>query len=146
MNLRNSHYAGLLKRTIAFIIDAAIVVFVSTLISMLTLWFIDLFNQLNHVNLSYLIVSISSIWFFLTYILYFSILESSAWQVTLGKKLVGIFVCNLNGEQIGFYRSVVRNLVKLGNMIFFPLILLILFSTKKQGIHDLIANTIVRNM
>ncbi|HUN69643.1 MAG TPA: RDD family protein, partial [Burkholderiales bacterium] len=44
---------------------------------------------------------------------YFAISESSSWQGTLGKRLLGLRVTDLNGARIGFGRANVRHLSKL---------------------------------
>jgi uncharacterized RDD family membrane protein YckC len=77
-------------------------------------------------------------------ILYFSMLESSGMQATLGKKAVGIAVTDLQGQRISFLRALGRYLGKYIS----ALILLIGFimagiTEKKQALHDLMAGTLV---
>jgi uncharacterized RDD family membrane protein YckC len=48
---------------------------------------------------------------------YGAVLESSAWQATLGKRLLGLRVYGARGERIAFPQAVGRNLVKDGPFI-----------------------------
>ena len=45
--------------------------------------------------------------------LYYSLLESSAWQATLGKKALGLEVTDLDGNRIGFGRATGRFFAKI---------------------------------
>ncbi len=75
---------------------------------------------------------------------YFAGLQSSKMQATLGKKMLGLKVTDLNGNRITFWRALGRYFA----MSFLSGILLIgfilaAFTEKKQSLHDLIASTIV---
>jgi uncharacterized RDD family membrane protein YckC len=76
--------------------------------------------------------------------LYWALLESSAWQATLGKKILGLRVTDLEGRRISFARASGRYFGKL----FSQLILLIgflmaAFTARKQALHDMIAGCLV---
>jgi len=76
--------------------------------------------------------------------LYYTLLESSNWQATLGKKAVGLKVTDLQGEQIGFGRANARYWSKiLSGLILMIGFLMVAFTEKKQGLHDRIAKTLV---
>jgi uncharacterized RDD family membrane protein YckC len=76
--------------------------------------------------------------------LYFTLLESSAWQATLGKRAVGIKVTDLQGDKIGFGRANARYWSKiLSAILLFIGFLMAAFTEKKQALHDLIAGTLV---
>lgn len=45
--------------------------------------------------------------------LYFAILESSKWQATIGKKLLGLKVVEVNGNRIGFWKITLKLLLQL---------------------------------
>ena len=78
------------------------------------------------------------------YILYFSIMESSKYQGTVGKLAVGIKVTNVNGERVSFGTALVRNLGKIiSQIILYIGFLMAAFTEKKQGLHDIIASTLV---
>ncbi|WP_026583091.1 RDD family protein [Bacillus sp. J33] len=75
---------------------------------------------------------------------YFAGLHASKWQGTVGKKILGLKVTDLNGNRISFWRALGRYLA----MSFLSGILLIgyiiaAFTEKKQALHDLIAGTVV---
>lgn len=70
--------------------------------------------------------------------------ESSAWQATLGKRLVGLAVTDENGERISFVRASCRHLSKLLSAL--PLgigFLITPFTARKQALHDLISHSLV---
>ncbi|MCX7971515.1 MAG: RDD family protein [Negativicutes bacterium] len=71
-------------------------------------------------------------------------MESSKFQATLGKIIVGLAVTDLNGHRIGFGRAVVRNIGKciLGKF-FLVGYLTIPLSARRQGLYDMLARTAV---
>ena len=76
--------------------------------------------------------------------LYHSLFESSSWQATLGKKLLGIRVTDLNGNRISFGRATGRYFgMILSGMICFIGFVMVAFTEKKQGLHDMLAGTLV---
>lgn len=76
--------------------------------------------------------------------LYYALLESSAWQATLGKKALGLEVTDLVGRRIGFGRATGRFFAKiLSTLILFIGFFMIGFTSKKQGLHDILAGTLV---
>jgi uncharacterized RDD family membrane protein YckC len=76
--------------------------------------------------------------------LYFSIMESSEQQATVGKKAMGLVVADMHGKKLSFARATGRHLAKIfaGLLLGFGYIMVI-FTEKKQGLHDLIAECIV---
>jgi uncharacterized RDD family membrane protein YckC len=75
---------------------------------------------------------------------YYSLLESSSWQGTLGKKLLGMRVTDLNGNRISFGRATGRYFGKiLSGMICFIGFVMVAFTEKRQGLHDMLAGTLV---
>ena len=82
--------------------------------------------------------------FILATILYYALFESSRRQATPGKMLVGIFVTDLQGKRIGFWRAVVRTMAKaISKLILYFGFALALFSSRNQALHDLFAGTLV---
>lgn len=78
--------------------------------------------------------------------LYFALCESSAWQATVGKLAMGIRVTDLQGRRISFPRALGRYAAKiLSAMILLLGFLMIAWTRRKQGLHDLLANTLVLN-
>lgn len=79
------------------------------------------------------------VWFF-----YAPILESSDIRATIGKRLVGIQVTDLEGNGISFRAALIRNVLKfVSSAIVFIGFFFVLFTEKKQSLHDLLAETVV---
>lgn len=78
--------------------------------------------------------------------LYFAICESSAWQATVGKLALGIRVTDLQGSRISFPRALGRYPAKLLSTLILGIgFLMVAWTHRKQGLHDLIAGTLVLN-
>jgi uncharacterized RDD family membrane protein YckC len=78
------------------------------------------------------------------WLLYAPFLESSALRATVGKKLLGIQVVDLQGNTITFRAAMIRSLMKLVSCVFaFLPYLLALFTDRKQALHDIVAETVV---
>jgi uncharacterized RDD family membrane protein YckC len=76
--------------------------------------------------------------------LYYAILESSAWQGTVGKKVLGLRVTDLSGNRISFGRATGRFFAKLvSNFTFMIGYIMAGFTAKKQALHDMIAGCLV---
>lgn len=67
---------------------------------------------------------------------------SSDWQGTVGKRVMHLKVTRSNGEKLTIYRSLLRSFTKsLTMMSLFIGYLIIIVHKRKQGIHDMIADT-----
>lgn len=76
--------------------------------------------------------------------LYFALMESSALQATVGKLAVGVVVTDLNGNRISFARATGRYFAKiLSGLILLIGYIMVAFTERKQGLHDMIAGTLV---
>lgn len=76
--------------------------------------------------------------------LYFALMESSGWQATLGKRVCGLRVTDLEGNRISFGRASGRYFAKILSWITLYIgYLMIAFTEKKQGLHDILAGTLV---
>ncbi|WP_252258263.1 RDD family protein [Erythrobacter aurantius] len=77
-------------------------------------------------------------------IAYFAGLESSARQATPGKMALGLIVTDVNGGRISFLRALGRYFAKiLSGMILFIGFIMVGFTERKQGLHDILASTLV---
>ncbi|MGA9986359.1 MAG: RDD family protein, partial [Terriglobales bacterium] len=77
--------------------------------------------------------------------LYEAFMESSSYQATLGKMIFGMKVTDLNGNRISFERATGRHFAKwLSGMILFIGYIMVGLTERKQGLHDLLAGTLVR--
>ncbi len=48
----------------------------------------------------------------LPFTLYFALCESSRWQASVGKRIVGLRACRRSGEPLSFARALLRNAIK----------------------------------
>lgn len=75
---------------------------------------------------------------------YFSLMQSSSKQATLGKMAVGVKVVNANGETISFPQAIGRYLSKIVSAIILLIgFIMAGFDSKKQALHDKMARTFV---
>jgi uncharacterized RDD family membrane protein YckC len=82
--------------------------------------------------------------FWVLELLYRAAFESSRWQATIGKRLLGLSVVTEEGYRMNFGRAALRHVLKLISVIPFNLgYLIIAFHDRKQGFHDLLAKTFV---
>lgn len=76
--------------------------------------------------------------------LYYAAMESSKFQGTVGKLAVGLAVTDLSGRRISFWRATGRYFGKiLSAAILFIGYIMAGFTERKQGLHDLLAGTLV---
>jgi uncharacterized RDD family membrane protein YckC len=77
--------------------------------------------------------------------LYHAWMESSEWQATVGKRVLGLVVTDAAGQRISFGRATARHFSKIiTNMV--PLAIGYImagFTEKKQALHDMIAGCLV---
>jgi uncharacterized RDD family membrane protein YckC len=77
--------------------------------------------------------------------LYEALLTSSSWQGTIGKRVLSLRVTDLEGNRISFARATGRFLGKfLSRMIMDIGFIMVAFTERKQGLHDLLAGTLVK--
>ena len=78
--------------------------------------------------------------------LYFAFCESSAWQGTVGKLALGIRVTDMSGARITLPRALGRYPAKyLSTFVFGIGFLMVAWTRRKQGLHDLVVGTLVLN-
>ena len=89
-------------------------------------------------NLSVQLLSIVISW------LYFALMESSNKQATVGKIALNLRVTDMAGNRVSFARATGRYFGKyLSGMIFLIGFLMAAFTSKKQALHDVLADTLV---
>ena len=83
--------------------------------------------------------------FFLGWI-YYSVMESSPTQGTLGKMALGIKVTDLEGNKVGFGKATGRYFGKIISALILLIgFIMVAFTEKKQGLHDMMAGCLVVN-
>ena len=77
-------------------------------------------------------------------VFYSSILNISKFKGTLGKVLFKTSVVNYEGESLTFIQSLLRELLKIFTLqLFAPLLACVLFTSRRQALHDLAVKSIV---
>jgi uncharacterized RDD family membrane protein YckC len=143
-------YAGFWRRFWAFIIDGFVIGIVMMPFG-LGLWgtiaALGAARRDSAETLAGIIAASMMVWMLrvLASWLYGALFESSAWQATPGKKLFGLRVTDLEGRRISFLRATGRAFGKwLSGLILCIGFIMVAFTEKKQGLHDLLAGTVVR--
>ena len=78
---------------------------------------------------------------------YCASMESSSIQGTLGKMALGIKVTDIEGNKIGFEKALNRYLGKgISAIILFYGFIMVAFTQKKQGLHDMMVGSLVVNV
>ena len=76
--------------------------------------------------------------------MYHAPMESSTKQGTLGKMALGIVGLDLEGRRIGFGKATGRYFAKILSALIIGIrFLMIAFTERKQGLHDILAGTLV---
>ena len=154
----NTNYAGFWLRLVAVIIDGIIIGCLQSLVFIPLLAAVGLGIAGNMENMDMqdtgdmvgmlgVIVAAASAYSLLAMciqIFYYTLMESSKFQGTLGKMALGIKVTDMNGEKLDFVKAFVRNLCKIiSNFTLLIGYIMAGFTEKKQALHDMIASTLV---
>jgi uncharacterized RDD family membrane protein YckC len=76
--------------------------------------------------------------------LYYALMESSSKQATVGKMALGIVVTDTEGRRIGFGKATGRYFAKFLSFLILGIgFLMVAFTKRKQGLHDILAGTLV---
>jgi uncharacterized RDD family membrane protein YckC len=138
-------FAGFWRRAIACIIDTLIVVTIFVLAASLFPSSFDKLVPPAPVSLT----ALPQPSFLLIVVMaglvcaYYTIFEASIWQATPGKRMLRLYVTDLNGKRITYGRALVRNLARQLSGIFFIGFMLAGFTEKKQALHDILAGSLV---
>jgi uncharacterized RDD family membrane protein YckC len=150
---RTVGYAGFWRRFLAYVIDRLIVgIPLSIIIIAFMIPSIIAFcnRDWNGVNISVAIVSFVMSWVWLAllvvvaHLLYFIWFESSHFQATPGKMLLGIIVTDMQGQRVSVSRALGRNLGKiLSHLILNIGFIMAGLTARKQALHDMLADCLV---
>ncbi|MBI2679746.1 MAG: RDD family protein [Candidatus Solibacter usitatus] len=76
--------------------------------------------------------------------LYHAVMESSSFQATFGKKILGMVVTDLAGQRISFAQATGRHFGKLLSGLIMNIgFIMAAFTEKKQALHDMLAGCLV---
>lgn len=133
-------------RVLAVIIDAIIVGIVVLPLRLIFMGTSSLARQGNRADVAFAMAGIFFLLAFQLFVgwLYEAGMESSKYQATLGKMALGMQVTDLNGQRISFGRATGRHFAKiLSSMILMIGYIMVGFTERKQGLHDMLAGTLV---
>jgi len=136
-------YAGFWRRFAAYMIDGIVIVFALTQYQLFLSYALqasipDWDTMLQYMNITIALISLPLAW------TYFSGMESSPLQATIGKLAVGIYVTDLQGQRISFGRATGRFFGKiLSGVILYIGYLMAGFTAKKQALHDMLSGCLV---
>ncbi len=86
----------------------------------------------------------SFLWFaLLAQLAYFTLTQGGAGMATLGKRAMGMIVVGRDGRAIGYPLAALRYVLLLISSYLFPLLLVVFFTRRRQGLHDLVLGTVV---
>ena len=126
-------YAGFLKRFAAAFIDSIIL----TIGSMIGYIYGSIYSSSD---------VLGCLLGFLLGWVYYAIMESSPTQGTLGKMALGIKVTDLEGKRVSFEKATERYFGKIvSTLILLIGFIMVAFTKKKQGLHDMMAGCLVVN-
>jgi uncharacterized RDD family membrane protein YckC len=134
-------YAGFWRRFLALFVDISIIIVTVTVFSVIVLSFMEQFTNID-VN-SYDVISRIMFTYPIMMWLYYSLMESSSLQGTIGKLLLKIKVTDYNGDKISFTRATGRFFSKIISAIGYLGFIAVAFTKRKQGFHDLISGCLV---
>ncbi|TDM04538.1 RDD family protein [Macrococcus carouselicus] len=137
----NSTHAGFGSRLVAYLVDGIVI---GSLKNILLNPLANLFNwDLSQYFLAP-IFSIGNMATALIYFLYF-ILMTWFFRATLGKMLMGLKVVSTTGAKLTFLQVLTREWFGryISGFLWSLLYLVVLFNPKKQGIHDMLSDTVV---
>ena len=149
-------YAGFWMRVLAFLIDNVVagvgVVVVLVPLIFLTglgtlLRHIDIQEEMSDAGIMVIVglIFLGVVASILVTWLYHALMESSEWQATVGKKMVGLVVTDMAGQRVSFARASGRHFGKIiTNML--PLLIgyfMAAFTERRQALHDMIAGCLI---
>ncbi|WP_421875030.1 RDD family protein [Marinoscillum sp.] len=77
-------------------------------------------------------------------LIYFSLMEASKYQASIGKMALGLKVTDTDGKPLDFGKALLRNLGKIvSQMIIYIGYIMAGLTEKKQALHDMIAGALV---
>ena len=133
-------YAGFWRRFAASIIDTVVVTILSFVVGFVVGFFFGLLAPRS----TDVGTALGGLLGFVLGVLYYPTLESSSAQATWGKRALKIIVTDSSGRRVSFLRALGRNLAKIISALLLCIgYLMVAFTSRKQGLHDMIASTLV---
>lgn len=137
----NTNYAGFWKRFCAAFIDGIITQIFAMIIAFIFGFMIGMSGGGEEEG-----AIVGGIIGFVLPWIYYAAMESSGKQATLGKMALGIKVTSIEGEKISFGKASGRYFGKIISALILLIgFVMIAFTEKKQGLHDIMAGCLVLN-
>lgn len=137
-------YASFGLRVLAYIIDSILLALVFVPVGLLLGVAAALLGSEGAEELSALASAVINLLSIIVAWVYSAVLESSTWQATIGKRLLGIKVTDMSGNRISFGKATGRHFGKFLSSIICAIgFIMAAFTEKKQALHDILANTLV---
>lgn len=146
------------KRLVAYLIDALIlgtafaIIFGITIVPTI-MKFVSMQNEEYPMDDSEAVTMIASslgimvlgiLVYYIGVFLYYTLQHSGKYQATFGKRAMKLYVSDESGNKLTFGQAAIRFLGKIINSFTMAVgYIIILFTDKKQGLHDIIAKTLV---
>lgn len=135
-----TQFAGFWIRVGAYFIDLVVMIIPVLLISFLFRSVTPAANEIEQAIVEFM----DSILSLIVWWIYFAVLHSSQWQASVGKKAVGLRVVDEKGGRISFGRATGRYFAAfLSALILCIGYMMVGWTKKRQGLHDMIAGTYV---
>jgi uncharacterized RDD family membrane protein YckC len=138
-------FAGFWLRACAFVIDNLIMGFLFTILIASDPAAFLVNPDLTAMPLK-LVPPFTPLGFLVIYLmmwLYFTAFEGSAWQATPGKRILRIYVTDLEGRPLTVSRAAIRNVARMISGLVLVGYFIAGFTEKKQALHDMIAGSLV---
>lgn len=138
-------YAGFRRRLAAYIIDCIVAGILAYSVAVAGALLIGLPSGERFDGVA---VTIAAAWICASYLmapwLYWSLMERSSRQATLGKRALGIIVTDIEGRRVTFARGTVRYWAKLISFLTLLIgFMLAGFTPRKQALHDIVSSCLV---
>jgi uncharacterized RDD family membrane protein YckC len=132
------NFAGFWIRVLAYIIDIIPLLIIGFVLALLS------GEDLINTDPSAPLYSFTDLVGLIVGIAYFVGFESSAYQATPGKMALGLIVVDTDGRRISVGRAFGRYFAKiLSGLVLLIGYIMVAFTERKQGLHDMIAGTLV---
>lgn len=140
-------YAGFWMRVAAYCIDYAVLFVLGFVMGFIFGLFAEMFfigNEAARGTGELILMSLIVVTSLVVGWLYYALMESSVNQGTFGKMAFGLIVTDSTGGRLTFGRATGRYFAKvLSALTIYIGFLMIAFTKQKQGLHDLVAETLV---
>jgi uncharacterized RDD family membrane protein YckC len=131
-------YGGFWLRVVAYIIDAIVLNIVLWLLTVITGLRLISYTATDHLEPLPILAPLVVNW------LYFALMESSQRGATIGKMALGLRVVTDQGQRLSFARATGRYFAKFISALILGIgFLMVAFTERKRGLHDMIASTLV---